>query len=256
MFITSSLISKHCNFSHGFFTRCGGVSRNKYESLNCAEYVGDDELCVSQNLKIVKRFLNCKELIVPRQFHSDVVEVVSYNDIGKILEADAVITTEKALAIGVLSADCLPVLCCLPDVCVIAAIHVGWRGAYNNIVFNVLNKIKQMCGKNVKILAALGPCIGFDSYEVDLMFVDNFTKKHKNLVDKSCCFKSYNGMAFFDLARYVACQLIECGLSEDSIDSLNIDTYANSEKFFSYRFSKKTSDQVCGRQISAICINE
>ncbi|MDR0968293.1 MAG: peptidoglycan editing factor PgeF [Holosporaceae bacterium] len=233
---------------HGFFGRIGGKSFGVYASLNCSKSVGDEEAVVLQNLEIVRKELQVKKLITPNQTHSAVCVVVD-NKTETDVKADALVTNTPGIAIGILTADCAPILFADAKKRIIGAAHAGWRGAAFGVVEATVQKMTGLGSDPKDITAAIGPCVAVESYEVD----DDFKRDFK---DKGDCFLTINGKLHFDLPKYCRDRLIQSGLSRDNIDSLGIDTYADQENYFSYRFARQNTNGICGRQISAICLKQ
>ena len=162
---------------HGFFTRQGGVSSGIYASLNCGPGSRDDAANVVENRARVAEMLGAKpgRLITVFQKHSAdavIAEAPWKGDTPP--EADAIVTTTPGLAIGVLTADCAPVLFCDGDARVIGAAHAGWKGALSGIVEATVEAMRKLGAKPERITAAIGPAISQDAYEVGAEFVERF----------------------------------------------------------------------------------
>ena len=242
MFLKSSLIE----VSHGFFTRNGGVSEGAFASLNCGPGSGDDLAKVGHNRNVVKAALNANELITAKQTHSDISNIVS--GVGQY-EGDALITNKPGIALGVLTADCTPILLWDKDAKVIAAIHAGWRGARFGIIGSTIRNMHTLGAEN--IVAAIGPTIQQSSYEVTQEFVDVFAQESGNngiYFEKS----EKAGHYQFDLPSYVEFKLRKNGVKQ--IDNLKQDTLSQPDKFYSYRRNTLEGIKDYGRQISAICL--
>ena len=167
---------KHC-----FFSRKGGFSNGIYKSLNCGKGSKDTRTNVQKNLKFVSKKIKVKlnNLKLMYQTHSNKVIVINKNNKNsKKFNSDAIITNIKGLALGVVTADCVPII--LYDIKnqLIGCIHAGWKGALTGIIENTIKKIKKINSKN-KIIACVGPCIGKKSYEVDNNFYKKFISKSK-----------------------------------------------------------------------------
>ena len=165
------------------------------------------------------------------------------------LRADAIVTKLEGLAIGVLTADCVPIILYDEINKIIGCIHAGWKGAISGIIENTLNKFKEI-NENNKIIAVVGPCIGYESYEVSLDFYDNFLKNSKK--NTKFFSKKDKKKFLFNLREYIKDKLSNCGV--DNIDNINIDTFKDSDNFFSYRRSHKLKEADYGRCISTICL--
>ena len=167
---------KHC-----FFSRKNGFSKGIYKGLNCGRGSKDTKKNINKNLNFVAKTMNVKRsrLILMHQTHSNkVIEIKKYNYKKKI-NADAMITKIRGLAIGVVTADCVPIIIYDIKNSVIGCIHAGWKGAYSGIIKNTIKKIKKLNSNN-KIYASIGPCIGKKNYEVDLKFYKKFVSKSRS----------------------------------------------------------------------------
>lgn len=208
--------------------------------------MGDDESLVRQNLDIVKNDLAADKLVTLNQIHSNlciVVDECTESD----LKADALVTRTPGVAVGVLTADCAPILLHDPQNRAVGAIHAGWRGAAGGVIESAIEKMREFGGDPEKITAVIGPCISKESYETDDDFRHNFEKSDD-------CFCVINGRLHFDLPRYCRNRLIASGISGNNIDVLGTDTCSNPENYFSYRFANRNTGGVCGRNISAVCL--
>jgi YfiH family protein len=231
---------------HGFFGRKYGKSEKLYASLNCSKFVGDDDASVSQNLDIVKNEIRSRKLITLHQVHSNLCITVDQKTKSDI-KADAMVTSTPGVAIGILTADCAPVLFLDRKNRIIGAAHVGWRGAASGIIKAAVQKMIELGTDPRDVIAAVGPCIQKESYEVD----DNF---RQNFSDADNCFHHINHKMHFDLPKYCQNLLRQAGLDDANIDVIAIDTYIKREDYFSYRFATINTGKICGRNISAICL--
>lgn len=166
--------------SHGFFTKQGGVSTDTYASLNCGIYTEDDPQAIQHNLARVSHVMSAGKLkpLLLKQVHSNEVKILeSKSDFQHHMEADALVTNQKNLLLGVLTADCVPVLFCDPEAEIIAACHAGWRGAYSGVLQNTVSAMMSLGSEAENIYASIGPCISASAYEVGQEFVDQFLEK-------------------------------------------------------------------------------
>ena len=147
------------NYRHGFFTKKGGVSTGIYSSLNCGISSKDKKNNVIKNRQIIASSLNfnSKELLVANQFHSNKVKIIS--KIEKNVKCDSMITLSNNITLGVLTADCCPILIAHKKKYLAAVIHLGWKGLYHGILENFFNKLKLLNIKKNDLIFALGPCI-------------------------------------------------------------------------------------------------
>jgi hypothetical protein len=250
----SKKLSKLQKINHGFFNKNGGVSGGIYKSLNCGIGSKDNKKNIKRNLKIVKNKIckKTKEIFLIKQIHSN--KFIFINERSKITnrskKVDAIITDKKNFPIAILTADCVPILIYDDKRNMIAAIHAGWKGAFNGIIKNVLKfMFKKGCAsKNTTV--AIGPCISRNSYEVQKDFKNKFIKKDKKNI---IFFKDSNKKIYFDLPNYVKTQVKLHKIK--NIDSLNKDTFIKKNNFFSARQSIKFKHNDYGRNISIIMIN-
>jgi polyphenol oxidase len=227
-YLLSSSLSDIKHVKHGFFTREGGVSQGDFATLNTGLENGDLIENVQENRRRISATLgfDAKKLITTRQIHSPNVIVVDQPFEGAFPEADGLITTTPDLLIGVMTADCVPVLLSTAKGDMVAAVHAGWRGAIAGVLENTFEKMKTLGG--IDIRAALGPCIWQDTYEVSQEFYDN-------LQDLPSFFKPGNRLNHwqFDLPGYVIYRLQQAGLRH--IETSPVNTFTDSARFFSCR---------------------
>ena len=250
---TSKKLKKFQKINHGFFNRKGGLSKGIFASLNCGPGSSDKKTIVKKNLKIVKNKIckSAKDIFLLHQFHSNKFVYISRkNNIKKKFKADAIITDQKKLPIGILTADCAPILIYDNSSKFIAAIHTGWKGAYKNIISKVINYMVKKGCKRKNIYAAIGPCISQKNYNVKNDFLRKFLKKDKNNIK---FFKKRKKTIYFDLPNYIKSQLKFSKIT--NIDHINIDTFDSKNNFFSARRSLRLKHDDYGRNISIIMIN-
>ena len=254
MKVSASSLSAVDGVSHGFFTRQGGVSSGIYASLNCGPGSRDDAANVSENRARVAELLGAEpsRLITLFQKHSAdaVVADKPWKD-GKLPEADAIVTVEPGLAIGILTADCAPVLLCDGEARVIGAAHAGWRGALAGIIEATVKAMGKLGAKPQRITAVIGPTISQKAYEVGADFVEQFLAQE---LDSSAYFVTdeFSGEPHFDLPGYVGERLARAGVG--AIADLGLCTYCEETRLFSYRRSQHHGEDDYGRQISAILL--
>ena len=239
--------------SHGFFTRGGGVSSGIYDSLNCGLGSKDDPAAVNENRNRVAQHLTgeTRPINTLYQVHSSTIVILDKPiPAGEKIEADGLITREKNLILGILSADCAPVLFADPVAGIIATAHAGWRGAFDEVLENIVANMVHLGSALENIRAVVGPAIGMKSYEVGPEFRDVFLSRrdenHKYFKSKN------NGKFLFDLERFCIDHLKESGLTK--IAGLGLDTYRLEEDFFSFRRATHRAESDYGRQLSAICM--
>ena len=248
MFKSKKLNIYNKQIIHCFFNNEGGVSTGIYKSLNCGLGSNDKHFNILRNLNIVKKKIKCKNnLILMNQVHSKKTFKITKVPNVKIT-GDGIITKKKRIALGILTADCAPILFYDPKKNIVGAAHAGWRGAYKNISKEILNKMKK-CGSCIsEIIAVVGPCIDSKNYEVKKDFKLKFLKKYncKN------CFNIKNKTIFFNLGKFLKLQLICNGVK--NIDIIKKDTYNRENNFFSSRYAFKNKYNDYGRNISIIMI--
>ncbi len=240
---------------HGFFSRRGGKSAAPYNSLNCGIGSDDDPHKVAANRAIVAATagVDGDALLSVFQVHgADVIHVgAKWNERPK---ADAMVTDHPNIALGILTADCTPVLFSgqkADGSMVVGAAHAGWKGALGGVLDNVVLKMVAMGAVQNTVQACVGPCISKASYEVTHEFANPFLDEN----DESERFfydGSKQGHLFFDLSGYCAWRLFRAQVKNISI--MDMDTYKNEDDFFSYRRATHRNTQEYGRQISVIGI--
>ena len=252
--IKSKNFKKFKGIKHGFFNKVGGKSKGIYQSLNCGPGSKDNKIDIKKNLRIVLNKFNktSKKIFLVHQIHSNKFIFISEKTkiTNRSKKVDAIITDKKNFPIAILTADCVPILIYDNKRKMIAAIHSGWKGAYNGIVKKVLKfMFKKGCvSKNITV--AIGPSISRNSYEVQKDFKNKFIKKDRRSL---IYFKNSNKKIYFDLPNYVKTQVKL--LKIKNIDFLNKDTFIKKNNFFSARQSIKFKHNDYGRNISIIVIN-
>jgi YfiH family protein len=238
--------------AHGFFTRCGGVSQGGYTSLNCGLGSKDDPAAVEENRARVAAFLGADALITAHQVHG--AAAVAARGTWRQVErprADAIVTATPRLAVGVLTADCAPVLFADAAAGIVAAAHAGWRGALSGVLESTLARMEELGGRRERVGAAVGPCIGQAAYEVGPEFEAEFLGRDAANV-RFFRRQAPQGRPHFDLAGYCEQRLLQAGVG--TVRTLAPCTYAQAEDFFSYRRSRVHKQADYGRQISAIVL--
>ena len=256
---TAALLD-HDNIGHGFFGRAGGVSTGVYSSLNCGPGSDDDPEAVAENRTRVMAKVAAAEtpLITLHQVHSaDVVTVSSPWEMKDRPRADAMVTRNRNIALGILTADCCPVLLADYNTGVVGAVHAGWRGALAGVVPNTLKAMQHIGASIGNIRAAIGPTIQQESYETGAEVREAFLTASLN---NATFFTpaAREGFFMFDLPGFVAATLRNCGVQ--IYENLAMDTYPPTNDFFSYR--RRTHETAnaneaalnYGRQISAIIL--
>ncbi len=235
---------------HGFFTRNGGESQGLYTSNNCAYGANDERDVVTRNRAHCAARLGLSSLITAYQRHTaDVVTVTAPWAPEAAPVADAMVTRTPGIGLGILTADCGPVLFADAEAGVVGAAHAGWRGAFDGVLQNTVAAMIRLGAQPERIVAALGPCIAQTSYEVGPEFVANFTARDPAYA-RYFTDPKHNGRSYFDLPGFVAAQLQAAGVAKIIVNGN--DTCANDVLFFSYRRSTLNKEPDYGRQISVI----
>lgn len=239
---------------HGFFTRQGGVSGGIYTSLNIGLGSDDERSSVLENRDRVADQLGigADRLVSPYQIHSaDVITVSAPFAQDADRKADALVTATPGLAIGIATADCGPLLFADTKAGVIGAAHSGWKGAVTGILQNTVAAMEALGATRTNITAVLGPTISQGAYEVGPEFKERFLQEHP---DNTRYFKpSKRAEHFmFDLPAFITDKLQALGLG--AVADLALCTYADEDRFFSYRRTTHRKEPDYGRQISAIAL--
>ena len=239
---------------HGFFTRQGGVSEGTYASLNCGFGSSDEAAKVAENRARAMAVLGLAgdRLATCYQVHSPAVVVVDRPwPRGEAPRADAMVTRTPAIALGILTADCAPVLFADGEARIIGAAHAGWRGALSGVLEATVAAMEKLGAAPKRIRAAIGPSIGRQSYEVGPEFPAPFIAEN---AENAAFFRAAprDGHFLFDLEGYVAARLQRLGLAP--IETIPGDTAADADRFFSYRRSCHRKERDYGRELSAITL--
>lgn len=240
--------------SYGFFTRAGGVSEGLYAGLNCGPGSGDEPAAVTENRRRVAEYLDADTLNTIYQTHSNICIALDAPVGADKPEGDALVTDVPGLAIGVLTADCAPILYYGEKpggAPVIGAAHAGWGGAFLGVQAAAVNAMVQKGAGIDTIHACIGPCIAQKSYEVGEEFAEKFLKSDE--VNEKFFMNGQGGKLLFDLAGYNALRLGRAGV--ETICISGEDTYTDEARFYSYRRATHRNEKAYGRQISAIMID-
>lgn len=242
---------------HGFFTRLGGVSGAPCSGLNCGYGSDDAPENIKQNRAFVAKAAGAKaaHLLSPYQVHGADVHYVDA-PWSERPHADALVTDCSGFALGILTADCGPVLFYgekEDKSPVIGAAHAGWRGALGGVLDNTVAKMEAVGALKHTIKACVGPCIGRNSYEVSHDFITPFIEESEES-ERFFSGASREGHAMFDLSGYCAWRLSRAGVTHVSL--LDLDTYKNEAEFFSFRRATHKKEADYGRQISVISIKD
>lgn len=232
---------------HGFLGRRGGVSTGSTAGLNVGYGADDDVAAVAENRRrAVEAVLPGARLATVYQIHSpDVIEVREPWAHDERPRADAMVTTERGLLLGIVTADCAPVLFADHSAGVVGAAHAGWRGARGGVIENTIAAMERLGAQRGRIEAVIGPAIDEDNYEVDVAFRENFGPNDERFFSPG-----RTGHWQFSLEAYLCERLRKAGIV--LWEPLGLDTYADEERFFSYRRATHRGESTYGRQISLI----
>ena len=237
---------------HGFLGRLGGVSTGEVAGLNVGYGSNDDEAVIEENRRRAVAALKADaELVTVHQVHSpDAIYAEAAWPRAQRPHVDAMVTDRPGLLLGILTADCAPVLLADAQAGVIGAAHAGWRGALGGVTDSVVAAMERLGARRERIAAAVGPCIAQRSYEVDKAFQDRFLAADE---DNARFFApGAEQKPHFDLPAYVANRLRRSGVG--LVETLGLDTYADPDRFFSYRRTTHRGESSYGRQLSAIAL--
>lgn len=236
--------------AHGFLGRRGGVSTGNVCGLNAGLGSADDPAAVAENRRrAVDAVLPGARLTTVYQVHSaDAVTVIKPFADRLRPRADALVTDRPGIVLGIVTADCAPVLFADAEAGIIGAAHAGWRGALGGVTDSVLSAMEMLGGRRDRIVAAVGPCIARASYEVDASFVAHFTEADP--ANERFFVGNRPGHARFDLEAYVVHRLAIAGVRR--VEAMGLDTYADPARFFSYRRATHRGEPDYGRQLSLI----
>jgi YfiH family protein len=251
--LQSSHLSGLDGIAHGFFGRRGGVSKGIFASLNCGFGSNDDAAAVLENRTRVAAWLGTPEprLLTVYQIHStEAVNVTAPWARGDAPKADGMATKVPGIALGVLAADCAPVLFADASAGVIGSAHAGWKGALGGVVESVVTLMETMGAKRARMRAAIGPCISQASYEVGPEFRARFVEhggENAGYFVPSTRADHWQ----FDLPGYVRARVIATGIEVDALDAC---TYEDEKGLFSFRRATHRAEPEYGRNLSAIML--
>lgn len=254
MMLHSPALQSLAGVRHAFFTRAGGVSDGVYASLNSGVGSGDDPANVAENRARMARSLGVapERLLTAYQIHSPEVVIADEPwNVAARPKADAIVTRTAGLAIGVSTADCGPLLFADETARVIGAAHAGWRGALTGVIEGTIAAMETLGAARGRIVAAVGPLIRRDNYEVGRGFVDDFVHADADYA-RFFAPGAREDHALFDLPGFIAARLAASGIGR--IDDLGLCTYADADRFYSYRRSVHRGEPDYGRHVNAILL--
>ena len=251
--IKSKKLSKFKYIKHAFLNKLESKATGMHKSLNCSPGSFDSKKKIFIDFVTIQKKIKSsfKKVILLNQIHSNKFYYINKNlKYNNKLEGDALITNRSNTMIGVLTADCAPILLHDKNNKMVAAIHAGWKGAYKGIVKKVIKFMIQKGCSTDNITAVIGPCISLKNYEVKQDFKKRFIKKDRNT---RIFFKKIGNKYFFSLNKYIYSQLRSLDIKK--IDIINKDTFNLKNNFFSARRSIGRNESDYGRNISIIMIN-
>ncbi|MBK0399408.1 peptidoglycan editing factor PgeF [Limibaculum sp. M0105] len=236
--------------AHGFFTRKGGVSQGIYAGLNCGPGSGDDAGAVAENRERVTAHFGAATLVSLHQIHSADVVTVAAPWGSERPRADAMVTDRPGIALGVLTADCAPVLFADREAGVIGAAHAGWKGAIGGVAEATLEAMERLGAQRQRVVAVIGPTISLRAYEVGPEFVERFIDEDP---DHARFFAGGAGdRAMFDLPGFLLARLREAGVADAAWTGHC--TYSDEASFYSYRRAIHRDEPDYGRLVAAIML--
>lgn len=253
--ITLAALADNDATRHAFFTREGGVSDGIFASLNCGFGSGDDKDKVARNRDIAMERLGLggAALVTCHQIHSATVITVERGwEPGSAPKADGMVTNRPGIALGVLAADCAPILFADSEAGVVGAAHGGWRGTLSGVGEATVAAMVALGARPARIRAGIGPCIAQASYEVGAEFPERFAVEDPES-GRFFARGAREGKFLFDLPGYIAHRLARLGLA--AVAHTGGDTAAEPERFFSYRRACLVGERDYGRGLAAIALN-
>ena len=250
--LQSSALSGGSPVQHAFFTRSGGLSEGIYRGLNVGVGSNDDAQAVQTNRTLAAQFLGRTDGVIatPWQIHSPDVAVVTEPFGTERPKADAVVTRVAGLPIGVVTADCGPVLFADAEAGVIGAAHAGWRGALGGVLDRTLDAMEELGAQRERITAVLGPTITQPNYEVDASMMAPFLEEDR-ASERFFAPGRTADKRQFDLPAYIVARLTRLGTQASFIGAC---TYGDEDRFFSFRRTTHRGEPDYGRQLSAIVL--
>ncbi len=247
--IESKKLKKFKKIKHGFFNSLGGVSSGVYKSLNCGTGSNDNKINIIKNLKIVSKKIGTnKKIVLLNQQHGSKIYFINKLPRKKLL-GDGMVTNSRGISIGILTADCAPILFFDSKKNIVGAVHSGWKGAYKKIGKKMVNFFKKKGSKLNDICAVIGPCISQNNYEIKNDFKKKFLRQS---TQNKKYFKIMKNKIYFDLKGYIFKQLKNAGIN--NIEIIKKDTFNPKNNFFSARRSLRKKNNDYGRNISIIMI--
>lgn len=247
-FVQSEVFNDAGIVRHGFFGRQGGVSTGELSSLNMSLSMGDDPANVLANRSLAANALGGGNLVILKQVHSNRVVTVEAGSLPDgALEADALVTRRGDVLLGILTADCAPLLFVDRHAGIVGAAHAGWKGAVTGIIENTVAAMEALGAQRRRIDVAIGPTISGDNYEVGPDFMRDAVAI--NPLAEAAFFVPEGGREHFDLPDFLRNDAVRVGLAD--IGDLGLCTYAEPNRFFSHRYATHQGTRA-GRQVAVI----
>jgi len=243
-------VHKNGRFIFCFFSRNGGVSKGNFSSLNCSYNIEEDKRNVKNNRDKARSLINPeKRIVFVNQIHSNKVIVIKKKSSTKLMYADAMISERKDILLGILTADCAPIVTIGRNY--FGIIHAGWKGAISGIIENTIHAL-LINGENINELKFfVGPHLKKKSFEVKSDFINILKKKN---FDSQKFIDNKGEKKFFDFSKFLKNIFVNMNIKNFSIS--NLDTCTNNKDYFSYRYFNKLGIKNCGRQISLVGIKD
>ena len=242
------------DIDHCFFSRLGGYSNGGYKSLNCGNGSKDTKKLIIKNYDLISKYydLSKNNLITLHQTHSNKVLIANSINKKNIYKYDGIVTKKSNMILGILTADCAPVLFYDPITKVIGACHAGWKGSFDGIIENTINSMISLGSKSKYIKCAIGPCIEQNSYTVGIEFYTKFIDNE--ILNKKYFIRENSSKYKFNLKLFIKDKVFNLGI--ENVSTNGLDTYSNKELCFSYRRSIHEKENDYGRMISTIVIKD
>lgn len=235
----ASPLLENAGIPHAFSTRIGGLSPAPFDSLNMGNPNGcdiaDDYERIWENYRLLASACGCGrlELLRVHQVHgATVLRAARGQHFDNASKADAIVSDDPRRIASVRVADCVPVLLAAPDGKTVSAVHAGWRGIVAGVVTAALSELLESDAQSGKTLAAIGPCIGFDAFEVGPEVLAEFRRLFGNDAPLRI---TDGGKGFVDLRAAVRLQLLSAGVPDEQIDTTDRCTHRDADEFFSHR---------------------
>jgi YfiH family protein len=251
--LSSPLLAAQPGVRHAFFTRRGGVSREVYASLNLGAGSDDDPDAVQENRRRAAGHFGVEpaRLLTGYQIHSATATTVEGPWTDGPPRGDAIVTATPDLACGALAADCAPVLIADAEARVVAAAHAGWKGALGGVVASTVEAMRALGARPERMVAVVGPCIGPQSYEVGLEFLERFSAEAPG-AERFFRPGAAPDKRLFDLPAFVLDRLNQAGVGQS--EWIGRDTYPDAQRFYSNRRALHLGEPDYGRLLSAIML--